>query len=193
MIIMAITAVSWLGYKAYVQRGRPPSATPAKPPRHKISPLGPWEVKLYFAQQQMEYLVGERRRLVVPRDPRARARALMEALISGPKTPLVPTLPPGTRLRDIRIRPNGEFVVDLNEAFVKNHPGGSSGELITLYSIVDTLAENIKAVKSVRILVEGRPRETLAGHISLREPLEPDRKWIYVPEGNRSANRKARK
>jgi spore germination protein GerM len=69
---------------------------------------------------------------------------------------------------------NGEKVrVNFNSALTKNHPGGSSAELMTVYSIVNTLTLNFPQIKRVQILIDGKPIETIAGHLSLREPLSP--------------------
>jgi len=45
-------------------------------------------------------------------------------------------------------------------------------ELLTIYTIVDALTENLPVVRSVRILVDGKEVDTLAGHVDLRRPLE---------------------
>ena len=59
-----------------------------------------------------------------------------------------------------------------------NHEGGSSGELQTIYSIVNTLALSFPEIKEVQILVAGNREETIAGHIDITTPLGPDRKII---------------
>jgi hypothetical protein len=51
--------------------------------------------------------------------------------------------------------------------------GGSHEELMAVYSIVSTVTTNFPEVKRVRILVNGEPAETLAGHVSLRKALVP--------------------
>ncbi len=58
-------------------------------------------------------------------------------------------------------------VVNLTSAFAGNHPSGIEPETLTLLSIIATLHENFPAVKQVRFLVDGQPRETLAGHADL--------------------------
>ena len=51
--------------------------------------------------------------------------------------------------------------------------GGSSGEILTVYAIVDSLTSNVPAIRRVGILVAGRERDTL-GHLDLRRPLPAD-------------------
>jgi len=46
--------------------------------------------------------------------------------------------------------------------------------MAAVYSVVDSLAVNFPQIRQVRIFVEGKPVDTLKGHLDLREPLEPD-------------------
>lgn len=125
------------------------------------------EVKLYFPDKMAEKLHLEKRTLDVV--GKAVGRASINALIDGPKTDLSPTMPDGTKLLNIYIK-NGTGFVDFSDEFIENHPGGSTGELMTLYSIVNTLTE-YKSIDDVQILVEGQSGETL-GNIILDRPLE---------------------
>jgi hypothetical protein len=51
---------------------------------------------------------------------------------------------------------------------------GSHDELLSVYSIVNSLTVNFPAVKRVQILLEDRPTDTLAGHVDLSRPLTAD-------------------
>ena len=64
--------------------------------------------------------------------------------------------------------PGGELaVIDLRGAFVNQHPSGVEVESLTLQSILGTLHANLPIIEQVRFLVDGQPRETLAGHADL--------------------------
>lgn len=64
--------------------------------------------------------------------------------------------------------PGGELaVIDLRSAFVNQHPSGVEVESLTLLSMLGTLHANIPQIEQVRFLVDGQPRETLAGHADL--------------------------
>lgn len=95
------------------------------------------------------------------------------ALIGDPSS----TIPQGTRLLGVSVKGEVAFV-DFSSEIVKNHPGGSSGETQTIYSIVDTAVLNFPQVKEVQILVEGKTEQTLAGHIDISLPLEADKDII---------------
>ncbi len=99
------------------------------------------------------------------------ARKTMEELCKGPQTDgLQSTLPAGTELLDINIR-DGLCTVDFSQELVDNHPGGSSGELLTIYSIVNTLTQ-FSSIHQVAFLIEGQQVETLAGHMDLTIPIQ---------------------
>jgi hypothetical protein len=66
------------------------------------------------------------------------------------------------------LSPGGELaVIDLRSSFVNQHPSGVEVESLTLLSILGTLHANIPQIEQVRFLVDGRSRETLAGHADL--------------------------
>ena len=61
-------------------------------------------------------------------------------------------------------------VVNLTKAFADAHPSGIEAEDLTLRSVLATLHSNFPQVSEVRFLVDGRSRETLAGHADLSRP-----------------------
>jgi spore germination protein GerM len=63
--------------------------------------------------------------------------------------------------------------VNFSLALSKDHPGGSSAEMMTVYSIVNSLALNFPQIKRVQILIDGKSIETITGHLSLRQPISP--------------------
>lgn len=64
--------------------------------------------------------------------------------------------------------PGGELaVVDLRGSFINGHPAGVEAESLTLLSIIGTLHANLPQIEQVRFLVDGQPRETLAGNADL--------------------------
>ncbi len=126
------------------------------------------EVTLYFKDQEGRYLVPESREIVkVP----GIARAALEALCRGPLSgDLMPSLPAGTGVQDLNIRPDGVCIVDLNQAVTKIPGQDPKAEALAVYTLVNTLTE-FPTVERVKILVDGQLRETLAGHIPIDEPL----------------------
>src|SRR4030042_3123046 len=132
------------------------------------------EVNLYFSDSQAMYLEPEKRK--ISQTPSLARQAVIE-LIKGPEnSELYPTIPQGTQVNEVYIADDIVYV-DLSEEIFKNHPGGSSGELMTVYSIVSTLTE-IPPIKGVQILVEGNETNSLVGHIDISMPLLRDKDWI---------------
>ncbi len=131
------------------------------------------KVLLYFMDDDEEYLIGEKREISRKDQVSEEAKEMIIELIKGPKEKLIPTLPPRTRLLTLQITKEGVAKVNFNQALSKDHPGGSSAEMMTVYSIVNSLASNFPQIKRVQILIEGKPIETIKGHLSLRNPLSP--------------------
>ncbi|HZK41004.1 MAG TPA: GerMN domain-containing protein [Atribacterota bacterium] len=132
------------------------------------------EVNLYFSDSQAMYLEPEKRK--ISQTPSLARQAVIE-LIKGPEnSELYPTIPQGTQVNEVYIVDDIVYV-GLSEEIFKNHPGGSSGELMTVYSIVSTLTE-IPPIVGVQILVEGNEMNSLVGHIDISMPLLRDEDWI---------------
>jgi len=132
------------------------------------------EVNLYFSDSQVMYLEPEKRK--ISQIPSLARQAVVE-LIKGPEnSELYTTIPKETQVNEVYIADDIVYV-DLSEEIFKNHPGGSSGELMTVYSIVNTLTE-IPPIKGVQILVGGNEKNSLVGHIDISMPLLRDEDWI---------------
>lgn len=109
------------------------------------------------------------------------AREIVAAQIAPVVDPLVSAVPPGTALRALFVTDRGEAFIDLSKEMVTAHPGGTMNELLTIYTIVNALADNLPAVTSVQLLVDGKEVETLAGHIDLRHPLTKNLAYVQEP------------
>ena len=106
----------------------------------------------------------------------ADAKAIMEELIKGPlSAELYPTIPADTRLLNAYAL-GDMLVLDFTHELQTNHAGGSTGELLTVYSIVNTITQNIEGIRRIQMLVEGEEIESLAGHLDLTKPLSPNTK-----------------
>lgn len=128
-------------------------------------------VHLYFADPQGCHLSAEKRLLVRHADPVARARGILKALIDGPQSHLTPTLPADSRVRAVFVADTRIAYVDFSSALRENHPGGGQAELLTVYSVVNSLVLNLDDVAAVKLLVDGNECATLAGHVALDNPL----------------------
>ena len=129
-------------------------------------------VHLYFADKENSFLIAEERVLFHSADPAEFGKIIINALIDGPREGLMRTIPAGTMLRALYVTQDGTAYVDITKTIKERHPGGSKSEIITIYSIVNSLILNISEINAVKILIEGRESMTLAGHIDLRLPFK---------------------
>lgn len=128
---------------------------------------------LYFAEREGRFLTSEERTVSTAKDPWQLSQKIIAALIEGPERGSTRTIPADTRLRAVYITTPKTAVVDFSRA-IRGEPKGAAAELLTVYSVVNSLAVNIPEVDAVRILIEGNRAETLSGHIDISEPLTPD-------------------
>lgn len=142
----------------------PPGAMPAS------------DVFLMLANDTDGSLVNTERHLALPSEPHARARYLLNQLLAeyakpGSLHPIATNagvddvflmqLPEGT--------PGGGTlaVVNLSSGLLQAHPSGIETETMTLLSLIGTLHANMPEISQVHFLVDGAPRDTLAGHADL--------------------------
>ena len=135
-------------------------------------------VHLYFSDSDNSFLISEERSLPARNRPEALGVLIVEALLEGPKQVLERTIPEGTTLRGFYILKNRTAYVDLSREIQAGHPGGAKSELMTIYSMVNSLILNVPEIESVKILVEGKEETTLAGHVDLRFPLRANMLFV---------------
>lgn len=131
-------------------------------------------VKLFFEDAERAGLVLEEREVAFSTDLARQIRALVEELIKGSRAGHLAPLPPETRVIEVFVTARGIAYVDLSKEAAQAQVGGSKGELMAVYAVVNSITANFPAVARVQILLEDRPAETLAGHVDLSRPLPPD-------------------
>jgi hypothetical protein len=157
----------------------PAAAEPAAGPRIKAT--------LYFGAEDGQRLVGVEQDVPLAEGTVAQARALVTALLmTVPAPPLAAAIPEGTLLRGVYVSDQQEVFVDLDATVRVKHRGGSTQELLTVYSVVNTLLVNLPTASAVQILIDGREADTLAGHVDLRRPLRKNESMIVTPVPSQS-------
>ena len=131
-------------------------------------------IRLYFESPQM-LLTAETRDVQLPENPAGALPAVMRELVKGSANQGVPhSLPDDTIIRGAYLLPNGIALVDLGGATLTEGWGtGSHEEMMAVYSVVQTVMANFPQARRVRLLINGEPAETLAGHIALDRSLGP--------------------
>jgi sporulation and spore germination protein len=106
---------------------------------------------------------------ILPDEPSERARAILETLIGEyVARPSPHPLAQGSSINSVFLVGRKLAVVDLNRAFVDEHRSGIMVEDFTLLSLIDTLGDNFPELEQVKLLVDGKERETLAGHADMK-------------------------
>ena len=139
------------------------------------------EITLFYVAENGLGLVEHSRDIAYGNEPLVRARTIIEYQLGNAPEPLVSPFPEGTTLRSLYLTGNGNAFVDLSPEVTNEHSGGSLDELFTVYSLVNALAINVPEINAVQIMINGSEVDTLAGHIDLRQPLEPNMQWVIDP------------
>ena len=123
-------------------------------------------VTLYVVDPNGESLATESQEVPLESSVQQQARQVVLLLLRRSAA-----IPEGTELREVFLTSQGIAYVDLSREVVANHPGGSSAEELTVFSLTQTLIANFPTIRYVKILVEGREVQTLAGHLDLTVPF----------------------
>ena len=145
------------------------NALPVAPPAS-----GPTEtVTLYVADDDAGMLRARSAQIPLPGGRQQRAEELLRALLRIYQQPDAPhRIAPTADIRSIYLVDPGGAVIDLNAPFADQHRSGILSEQLTVNSLVETLAVNVPGIHRVNILVEGKTRETLAGHADLSDTFD---------------------
>jgi hypothetical protein len=115
----------------------------------------------------------------LPEEPTLRAREIVHVLINQWQEK--DSLHPISNAADVNaafLLDNGHTaIIDLNDAFADQHRSGILVEELSLASISRTLGQNLPGLAQVRFLVDGKERETLAGHADLTETYSANLDW----------------
>lgn len=123
---------------------------------------------LYFAGVDAETMVAEVRTL--PKAKTSPAEQALAELIAGPQeSGNLRTLPEESVIISVSVQ-DGVALVDLGQATVDHHWGGSLGDRMSIDSIVYTLTE-LEGISSVQLLLEGETVEAVFGHVATDVPI----------------------
>lgn len=175
---VAVTAAMWCLVGGLTgcpgNRATPPARAPMTPsptvtPRPALTPPA------------LIYVVDVRRHCLVQKTVQIpegtvedRIRAIVKALSRAPaNTDLARCVPPEASLRRVTVA-EGTATLDFDQAFAKrSFWAGSDTEILRLYGLVNAVT-HVEGVERVRLLVEGKPVESLGGHVETSGPLTRD-------------------
>lgn len=123
------------------------------------------DIMVYYADENATGLIGEKRTLAVKQGDN-KYQLAVEELLKKPNTKgLVEVFPQNAKVKSVKVE-NGTATVDFNRALKTEFKGGSTGEELLVDSLVNTLTD-FSEIKKVKILIEGKEIESLAGHMDL--------------------------
>lgn len=166
-----LLAVLGMGIYAWHMRGRAVATSVATTDtRPIVAPVaGPTEqVTLFVAYDDIGILRPQAAQIPLPSVRQQRAEELLRSLLALYLDKSSPhPLPPGSDIRGVYLVDPGLAVIDINAAFADGHRSGVLSEELTVASLIQTLSANLPGILKVKILVEGKERQTLAGHADL--------------------------
>ena len=99
-------------------------------------------------------------------DARSQAFEVVSSLLSDAHPDRGPVLADAT-LRELYLDASGTAYLDLSLNQQTGVRSSAWEELAAVYALVNSIAQNVEEVKRVRILVDGKPAQTLTGHIDV--------------------------
>jgi spore germination protein GerM len=174
-IAALVLLVAVFGMGVYVLRTKRKSeqigARPADQRPIALPAAGPTaHVTLYVAYDGEGAIKRREVNIALPPEPAERAREVLRALLAVyQEKPSPHVIGSGADIKSVYLISGNTAVLDASDAFASQHPSGVLSESLTIASMVQTLAANSPGITQVKFLVEGRERDTLAGHADLRD------------------------
>jgi Sporulation and spore germination len=142
---------------------------PVFPQQVAPPPAGPLEqVTVWVAYDSSGSLRAQSISIPVSSGRQRRAEELLRALLELYLTKDSPhPMQAGAEVHGVFLVEPGLAVIDVNSAFADGQISGILAEELTITSMIQTLTANISGLTRIKILVDGKERETLAGHADL--------------------------
>lgn len=129
-------------------------------------------VTLYFSDKNALYLIPETRRIEIKEGEKLE-EVVVKEIIKGPMdSSKLRTVTEDVKVLSAETKEDVCFV-NLSQEFVIKNTGGSTKEMMAVYSIVNSLCK-LDKVKKVRFLIEGETVESF-GHFTFNEPFSEDK------------------
>ncbi len=176
VVLAAGAGTAWWTWKS-AQTPQPTAPGATAPPAASPSPTDLTQapvaqtVQVYWLKTDDTgfEIVSSPANVSAPGQPEALLRAALEAMLKGSTSPdLTSTLPQGTTLRQVTIKPDGVHV-DLSQAFTS---GGGSTSMAGRVGQVIYTATTLDPQAPVWLSVEGKPLEVLGGEgLMIDQPM----------------------
>jgi Sporulation and spore germination len=182
VLLIAIVALGIYGlhmkHQAELATPLGPDAKPVTAPVNGSTAV----VALFIPNDADGVLVRSDLTISVPSDPSGRAREILRALVTACQTKdSAHPLPPDADVKEVFLPSPNLAVINANAAFGDAHRSGVLVEELTIAAIGRTLAVNMPDIKQFKLLIDGKERETLAGHADLLQIYSTDQQtWSQL-------------
>lgn len=168
LVAVALVALAIVWWKT---RDQPIQTSVTRAAANAATASGP-DAALYFPATS-GLLELEVRSTPIDLDTTERKLWLAEQLLAGPESDgLRRALPAEAQVASVFSAPDGTVYVDLTLPESGQMGMGSTEELLAVYSLVNTLLIGDETAERAVLLINGRQRESLAGHLDTARPLE---------------------
>jgi Sporulation and spore germination len=172
MAVLLVAALCLTGYAWHMRKSVASTPLASVDTRPLAPPVtGPMErVVLFVAHDEDGTLRPETAQIPMPSGRQQRSEELLRALLSlylDKSSSHV--LGQGAEIRSVFLVDPGVAVIDVNSAFADSHRSGVLVEELTVASLIHTISANTPGLLKIKILVDGKPRDTLAGHADLTD------------------------
>lgn len=171
LITVSVLFATAIGLAVYVAQLRSHERQlPVAQPEHVRPPTaGPMEtVTIWVAYDDPGILRAQATTIPLTAGRQQRAEELLRSLTSiytgkDSRHPLAP----GAEIHSVYLVDPGLAVIDISAALANGQTSGILSEDLTVASMIQTLSANLPGLMRVKILVDGKERDTLAGHADL--------------------------
>lgn len=156
------------------------------PPKNVVVPVEPapekpveqtMDITVYFPDNNMMYLHPETKTVIASDNI---YKDVAECVIFGPAADSLNIKPIKGEVKVLSAmldNNTGICTIDLSKEFADNNTGGTTREIMAVYSLVNSLCE-LDGVKSVKINIEGEINPQFGGHFSLENPFEKQESYV---------------
>lgn len=128
----------------------------------------PEQIRILVAYDDDRALRWRETESVMPQDRALRAEEVLRAVLAQyTQSPSPHPLSRSANIKEVFLAGDNTLLVNTNTAFADNHPSGIITEELTIASLIETISANVPGIERVKFLVDGKERETLAGHLDL--------------------------
>lgn len=167
---LVVLVILLLGIALFWWRQKTPSSV--EPTAMVVPDTEAREIVLYFVDSTGLQLAAEERKIAGCHEERQCIAQTLVALAEG-SAELQAAIPARTRILGVDVAQD-LATINFSRELSDYHPGGSLSELLSVYSLANTLRVNFPYLRYFQFLIDGEKRSTLRGHVDIFRPVEAD-------------------